>query len=253
MGWFTINLPKNLFSLSKKLTNLMVKYLTAGYDYHDALKFSLTMIRKIYDYANNNGKPIYLMFSGGKDSLVLLDLVCSAVPARNVKVIFIEVTGNTHDKNIQYVYRIVLNHYKVPMKNFIHLLNRKYDFFERVTKWGWPHIRRLWCMNVFKRYIIAKFFKNSYPNEPPLVFVGTKISDSPLRKKRLLVNGPICLLRNCPFIMNRQYYTRLKILYPSWFKKILVAEKLVKKGAPFLIGKKKIYLKELILNPKDKT
>jgi len=39
----------------------------------------------------------YIMFSGGKDSLVCLDLA-SRVWKDNFKVIYIEITGNTHEK-----------------------------------------------------------------------------------------------------------------------------------------------------------
>ena len=226
------------------------------------------------------------MFSGGKDSLVLLDLTLKVIPKEQVKVIFIEVLGNTHERNTSYVYEIIKSYFEIPKENFIHLKHNK-DFYNLVTKWGWPGPRRKWCMNVYKRMVLNRYFKDNY-SEKPVVLVGTKAKDSYRRLKKLRVNGilldklwwnyairplvhfstahvyeyiklnglPMCPLYSelggsgncvyCPFNTKRSYYLKLYKLYPQWMYKIIKAELKVRKGTPFMILSRKISFQDML-------
>ena len=92
------------------------------------------MIDILEKYKNWNGK--YVLFSGGKDSLVVLDLAYKYWKD-NFKVIYIEITGNTHPKCNKYVHKVV-NEYGVEL---IHLKYDK-DFFDMLMELSYPSV--LW-------------------------------------------------------------------------------------------------------------
>ena len=73
----------------------------------DKVKNALKILEKY-----NKWKNKYVCFSGGKDSLVCLDLCHNAWD--NFKVIYIEITGNTHPKCTKYV-RKVANEYNAEL------------------------------------------------------------------------------------------------------------------------------------------
>jgi len=118
----------------------------------------------------------YVMFSGGKDSLVCLDLA-SRVWGDNFRVIYIEITGNTHEKCTDYAYRIA-EEYGVEL---IHL---KYEenFFDVLKAQGYPSIiwgGSRWCLNKFKDRPLSKFKKC---NSLTVTVSGIKQGDSPSRR-----------------------------------------------------------------------
>jgi len=152
----------------------------------DSIKLTLKILMTLQKFVKD--EPIYIMFSGGKDSLVLLDLCIRVLPREQLKVVYIEVKDNTHEENVGYVYSTVRHYYEISRENFVHLCNTKLGFYEAVAKWGWPGPRRKWCMNVFKRLVLMKYFKSKH-NDKPLVLVGTKILDSKRRLKRFSRNG----------------------------------------------------------------
>jgi len=118
----------------------------------------------------------YVCFSGGKDSLVCLDL-CAKVWKDDFKVIYVEITGNTHPECTKYAYRIV-DEYGLEM---VHLKHDE-DFFEVLEKYGYPSVfwtGSRWCMNRFKDRPLAKFVKN---NDVTVVVSGIKQGDSPRRR-----------------------------------------------------------------------
>jgi len=128
----------------------------------------------------------YVMFSGGKDSLVCLDLA-SRVWGDNFKVIYIEITGNTHEKCTDYAYKIA-EEYGVELIHLKHVEN----FFDVLKAQGYPSIiwgGSRWCLNRFKDRPLSKFKKC---NSLTVTVSGIKRGDSPYRRlfiSKRVVNG----------------------------------------------------------------
>jgi len=223
-------------------------------------------------------------FSGGKESTALLHLIVKIMKPTEyldeLKVVYIEIPGNTHEENIEYVYSII-DKLKINPKNFIHL-RAELDFYEAIKRWGFPSFRRRWCMNVFKKNVLIKYIKTL--NKRVVVFIGDRFSDSPRRSKILSMKGlieynktwnqytahPIAhwklshvllylALNNielnplyykigssgnciyCPFITDIEYYKRLREYYPEWYRKILQVEQHMRNGGGALFVANKVF------------
>ena len=119
----------------------------------------------------------YVLFSGGKDSLCVLDLVAKNLKS-DFKVIYIEVSGNTHPLCNEYVHYVVEDYYGLDL---IHLRSDE-NFFELFKRYGYPsciwyHSR--WCLNRLKDRTLEKFQKLKYA----VTFSGMKIADSSNRNR----------------------------------------------------------------------
>jgi len=129
-------------------------------------------VQLIKEFARKFGAP-WVAFSGGKDSTAVLLLVLEALQPKMVRgAVFIEVTGNTHDFNIWYAYRVA-DRLGVDL---LHLRRDDLDFFNALVRWGVPMRGHRWCMNEFK----IKVFKVV---RPPVFLVGVKHSDSLWRER----------------------------------------------------------------------
>lgn len=114
-------------------------------------------------------------FSGGKDSLATLLWILDNVKHTNFNILYIEVTGNTHNICNEYV-RKVCNSLGV-LDRLIVKRREDLDFFKCIKKWGIPIIGKYrWCLYQFKH----KFFvKDTYP----VNVLGIKNSDSKIRRR----------------------------------------------------------------------
>jgi len=141
------------------------------------VRHALEVLERFKDWQHK-----YVMFSGGKDSLVCLDL-CHKAWGDGFKVIYIEVTGNTHPECTKYVYDIV-DEYGVEL---VHLKHGE-DFFDVLKVYGYPSVfwaGSRWCMHRFKDRPMAKFVKE---NHLTITVSGIKPGDSPRRRAWIFKN-----------------------------------------------------------------
>jgi len=120
-----------------------------------------------------NFKEIYVMFSGGKDSLVALHLTKSIFPEKT-KALFIN-TGIPTPGVIDYV--------KETCKELgveLTIIGPKYDYFELVKRIGFPTITRRWC----KYYLKLKPLKDFVKDKEEIVLVTGVRKDESWVKSR---------------------------------------------------------------------
>jgi len=131
-------------------------------------------VRLIQEFARKFS-GVYISFSGGKDSTALLSLAVEALPKRLIRgIVFIEVTGNTHELNIHYVYELCE---RLGVSDLLmHLRRDDLEFFDALIRWGIPMRVHRWCFNEFKNSVFQWV-------KPPIFLAGVKHSDSARREK----------------------------------------------------------------------
>ena len=87
---------------------------------------------------------VYVMFSGGRDSLVALHLTVTALGSNTVEALFID-TGIATPGLREYVVEA-----SKEMGVKLNVVEPKYDYFELVLKKGFPTITRRWCKEYLK-------------------------------------------------------------------------------------------------------
>jgi len=102
-----------------------------------------------------NERRFTVLWSGGKDSTAALLWVLNHVKHEDWNILFIEVTGNTHPLNIQYVYETAKQ--LGVFNKLIHARREDLDFFAAMKRWGIPLIGvQRWCLNQFKQKVIER-------------------------------------------------------------------------------------------------
>lgn len=133
----------------------------------------------------------YVLFSGGKDSLCVLDIVAKNLKS-DFKVIYIEVTGNSHPLCNEYAHYVVEDYYGLDL---IHLKSEDDNFFELLERYGYPSFiwyHSKWCLNRFKNIPLKRFGKLRYA----VTFSGMKLSDSSNRKRYISERFPGGIKKN---------------------------------------------------------
>jgi 3'-phosphoadenosine 5'-phosphosulfate sulfotransferase (PAPS reductase)/FAD synthetase len=119
-------------------------------------KISMTLNSFIEVIKTNNINSIYVLFSGGRDSLVALHLskTVSDMLKLEIKALHVDTTISTPG-NLEYV-KEVCKELEVDLV----IQRPKYDFFTLVNKWGFPTTTRRWCCYHLKIEPLKEFFKN---------------------------------------------------------------------------------------------
>jgi len=107
-------------------------------------------------------RQVYVMFSGGRDSLVALHLTWSVYPDRT-RALHIN-TGISTPGLLDYVKEITTS-FGIPLD----IVSPKYDYFELVEKIGFPEITRRWCKHYLKLEPLKEFLKDKNKQEIVLV------------------------------------------------------------------------------------
>jgi PUA domain (predicted RNA-binding domain) len=107
-------------------------------------KNAINTIRGIISRNEYQNLPVYVSFSGGKDSLVVLDLARSSVKQRELKAFFLN-TGIEFPETVKFVRRFCRER-EIPLKE----ANAGSAFREQVGKFGPPAKDFRWCCKVCK-------------------------------------------------------------------------------------------------------
>jgi len=241
--------------------------------FHEKVKESRSLIKSLI----KSNQP-YVLFSGGRDSLVTLHLVkrVCELEGRKVLAVFVDTTISTPG-NREYI-REICEELKVELK----VLRPSQDFFSLVKKWGFPTVTRRWCCYHLKIEPMKKFFRKI--NESKIIFDGIRAEESSKRKafpvigwhrhfksfnchpifywskydvlKYIEMNGlrenplykvfPRATDCWCTAFKSVSQFKALKKNFPEFFKKFVEAEESLRCGGSALFKNgKKVYLRDL--------
>jgi len=226
---------------------------------------------------------VFVMFSGGRDSLVVLDLTLRALGTGRVEALFID-TGIATPGLKEYVVKTCGN-YGVKLN----VVGPKYDFFDLVSKKGFPMIRYRWCKEYLKLKPLKHFIEEVKGLSPNIVlltgvrrdesrfkFRAQKLYDHPVLKVRVyapifewrgdqvkeyvklygLRENPLYELYGkaydcwCTVYKSPADFAVLAVLHPDFFKKFVETETKLRSGGSALYFKgQRIYLRDIMRNP----
>jgi 3'-phosphoadenosine 5'-phosphosulfate sulfotransferase (PAPS reductase)/FAD synthetase len=117
-------------------------------------KISTTLNSFVEVVEANDVDSMYVLFSGGRDSLVALHLskIVSEMLRLEIKALHVDTTTSTPG-NLDYV-REICEEFGVDLV----VLRPKHDFFALVKKWGFPTATRRWCCYHLKIEPLKEFF-----------------------------------------------------------------------------------------------
>lgn len=133
-----------LFALSEQKPT-MEDIVAANEDYIKALgKNALNTIKGAVNLKDNKDKPVFVSFSGGKDSLVVLDLAASALVHRPFTAVFLN-TGIDYPETVEFA-RAYCESRQIPFKE----MNAGEDFWKTLNERDHPTKDSRWCCKVCK-------------------------------------------------------------------------------------------------------
>jgi len=225
---------------------------------------------------------VYVMFSGGRDSLVTLHLLSKVLGPSSIEAIFID-TGIATPGLPEYVEETCK-----AMNIKLHIIRPEYDYFELVLKKGFPTITRRWCKEYLKLRPLKKFV--TLVNDKNILLVtGVRAEESWMKNRaRKLYEHPILgvstyapifewhiedvkayiemfsLMENplyklygkaydcwCSVYKSPADFAILAINNPDFFARFVETEKKLRSGGSGLYyGKKKIYFRDIASDPK---
>jgi 3'-phosphoadenosine 5'-phosphosulfate sulfotransferase (PAPS reductase)/FAD synthetase len=237
-------------------------------------------IRDIESKIGNNGTNVYVLFSGGKDSLATLSLVTEACKPLNKKVVAVhaDTTVGIPD-NLGYVTTACQQ-----LMSELVIVRPKRDYFELAQHKGLPRFGARWCCGELKVKPLSIYF-SSQPGSK-IILDGIRSEESKIREvmPRMswhkhfssYVYHPIkdwtseqlySYLAEQNLSLNPLYakgfrrasecwcgvfkgvaeFKILKDTYPDFFNKLVELEASMRNGSSYLFKNgKKVYLKDLL-------
>lgn len=128
----------------------------------------------ITNVASTVNKPITVSYSGGKDSLVVLNLVNECVG--NYDILFAD-TGIEFPETVQNIDEIAKTYGK-PIRS----ISSNDAFWDSISDFGPPSVEMRWCCKVCKLGPISQIIENNYENGC-LTFIGQRKYESETRAK----------------------------------------------------------------------
>lgn len=119
----------------------------------------------------------YVLFSGGKDSLVSLDIVreASEEVGKKVRAVHVDTTISLPD-NLSYVEKVCK-----LLKVELIIVRPEKSYEELAIKKGFPTVGRRWCCYELKVKPLKNFFSKQH--ELSVIFDGVRANESPRRKE----------------------------------------------------------------------
>jgi len=228
-------------------------------------------------------EKIYVMFSGGKDSLVALDVTIKAIGSEKVEVLYID-TGIATPGLKDYVVDIA---HRYGLK--LNMAGPKYDFFKLVERMGFPMIKYRWCKRYLKIEPLRDFVKQAKERYRSILLItglrkdeswfkakGSKFYQHPkldvdvyaplfewnsdhIEKYIITYSLPINPLYKiygkaydcwCTVFKTPADFARLAINHPQFFEKFVDAERKLRKGGSALYyNNQRIYLRDIQKDP----
>lgn len=131
-------------------------------------------IRFVQELSSKYRRPVVVSFSGGKDSLVTLNIAVKALGPERVTVLFND-TGIEFPETIEYVYRVA-----DTLGVELVVASAGDSFWKAVEVFGPPARDYRWCCKVTKLAPIARVLKERFP-EGVLSLVGQRKYESAAR------------------------------------------------------------------------
>jgi 3'-phosphoadenosine 5'-phosphosulfate sulfotransferase (PAPS reductase)/FAD synthetase len=120
------------------------------------------------------GRP-FILFSGGKDSLCLLEYMHRLARHANKEITALHVDTTAGFPEVEEYVQRVCKKLKVPLMT----LRPHRDYFETAKRWGIPGVRSRWCCNTLKVAPLRRFLATI--EGPKVIFDGIRGAESNIR------------------------------------------------------------------------
>jgi len=118
---------------------------------------------------------IFVMFSGGKDSLCLLAYMQKLCNAAGRKLTAIHANTTAGFPEIEVYVRKVCKKLDIPLVT----VKPSNDFFDLAKRWGIPGVRSRWCCSTLKIAPMRRYLATI--NKPTVIFDGIRAAESNIR------------------------------------------------------------------------
>lgn len=170
------------YSLNSRVSS-MDDIIAANIDHLRSLgKNAINTIKGIANQKDFRDLPVHVSFSGGKDSLAVLDLTRSALRNRDVKAFFLN-TGIEFPETVDFVH-------KYCAENSIGLIEKKAgnSFWDNVDTFGPPAKDFRWCCKICKLAPANAAIEQCLENAPTCLTIDGKRKHESFSRARIAVS-----------------------------------------------------------------